>query len=787
MPDQTVHTIKMSVRNIVEFILRSGSINSGYMSANRAVWGTVLHQKIQKRHKKEAQDKGCTYKSEVPLKLNVSYNNYRYEMEGRADGIISGGISTVIEEIKSTLKPVDQIENDPNHWHWAQAKCYGYFYCRLFDEKNVSLRLTYGHLETEESVSFTLETDYKELEAFFLMIMERYHKFAEMEVKRIDERNDTASRLNFPFGAFRQGQRELCVSIYAAVKQGRRLYAQAPTGTGKTISALFPSVKALGSIADKIFYCTAKTITRQVAEDTMALLIGSGLRIRSVTLTAKDKICFLPERLCNPIDCEYANGHFDRVNDALLDIIANETLISRELIVSYARKHMICPFEFMLDVTLFCDVIICDYNHVYDPKAKLKRYFYEGGKFILLNDEAHNLVDRSRDMFSASLTRNELAETKKFFKKKSLIYKDLTKALELFTGYARAETPNNAYTIKEIPGTLCDLLKGLAAKLDEWLADPKREVADQVLNTYFSISDFLRISELYDKRYVTYIETGDITAYLIKLFCIDPSIMLAEETKKSASAIFFSATLTPLDYFRNILGGSESDFTLRLASPFRQSNLCLMIDSRIITKYRFRESSLEPVADRLISIISARKGNYMAFFSSYAYMSEVVEIFQAKYPEITTLVQSPDMDEASRENFLLQFIPDNNKTMLAFAVLGGVFSEGIDLKADRLIGVVVVGVGLPMITEERNVISEYYGKLMGMGFEYAYIYPGMNKVMQAVGRVIRSETDRGAVLLIDSRFASGEYKNLFPSEWSHARYVNGLMDMKNVLQDFWEQ
>ncbi|MDR1560512.1 MAG: ATP-dependent DNA helicase [Clostridiales bacterium] len=784
MPEQAEHSIKMSVRGIVEFILRSGSITTGYMSANRAVEGTIFHQKIQRRRKSEAQSAGLTYKSEVSLKLTVTYNNYEYEVEGRADGVVTGGPSVIIEEIKSTLKPVDQIENDPNHWHWAQAKCYGYIYCRLYDVKNVMIRLTYGHLETEESVSFSLEMNFSELESFFLSIMERYHRFAEMEVKRVEERNETAGRLSFPFGAFRKGQRELCVSVYASIKQGRRLFAQAPTGTGKTVSALFPSIKALGGFADKIFYCTAKTITRRVAEDNMRLMIQSGLRVRSVTLTAKDKICFLPQRLCNPIDCEFANGHFDRVNDALLDIITNETLIDRTLLETYARKHKVCPFEFMLDATLFCDVIVCDYNHVYDPKAKLKRYFADGGKFILLNDEAHNLVERGRDMFSASITRGELKETRELFDKKSDIYKGIGKVLKYFKECGR-ETPNGAYTEKGLPVTLCNLLKGLVSELDEWLAEPRNEAAERVLSEYFVISDFLRISEMYGGNYVTYIEAGEKTAFLIKLFCIDPSKMLSDETRKSTAAIFFSATLTPLVYFRNTLGGGENDYTLRLPSPFPQNNLCLMIDGRVSTKLRFRESSFEPVADRIYRVISARKGNYLAFFSSYAYMGEVAEIFQSAHPEINTLAQSPDMDEAARESFLQRFTPESEETMLAFAVLGGVFSEGVDLKAERLIGVIVVGVGLPMITEERNVISEYYSRLMDMGFEYAYVYPGMNKVMQAVGRVIRSESDRGVALLIDSRFAGSDYKCLFPSEWSHARYINGPKDMEETLEGFW--
>ena len=834
---QNLQVIKVSIHNMVEFVLRSGSINSGYMSSNRAVEGTILHQKLQNRHKIEAEKSGLTYKGEVSLKHSFTYKQYQYEAEGRADGLITGGKLVVIEEIKSSLRPVEQIKNDPNHWHWAQAKCYGYIYSHLNNITKAAIRLTYGHLESEDSVSFNLEMSFSELEEFFFSIIERYHQFSEMEVNRITQRNETINQLNFPFGEFRKGQRELCVSIYASVKQGKKLFAQAPTGTGKTISALFPSIKALPTFGEKIFYCTAKTITRQVAEDTMRTMINVGLIIRTVTLTAKDKICFMPARLCNPFDCQYANGHFDRVNEALLDITVNETLISRALIIEYAQKHLVCPFEYMMDTTMFCDVIICDYNHVYDPKAKLKRFFSNGGDYIILNDEAHNLVDRSRDMFSAIVSRDELTELRQLFGKKTAIYKDIGKILKYFrecakrcpplmperrqratnhqrhpgldpgspqlhlsqeiAGQARNDVINDiasykrealshAYTQKEIPTELCNILKGLASRLDEWLAEPRNEIVDQILSTYFSISDFLRVSELYDNHYITYIETGEKTAFYIKLFCIDPSKMLAEANKKSLAVVFFSATLAPLEYFRNVLGGEDGDFTLRLSSPYPQENLCLMIDTRISTKFKFRELSFEPIAERIYNMIQVRTGNYLVFFSSYAYMNKITEIFSERFPMINILIQSPDMDEASRETFLSQFTPESTETLLAFAVLGGIFSEGVDLKAERLIGVIVVGVGLPMITEERNVIQNYYDREMGRGFEYAYLFPGMNKVMQAVGRVIRSETDRGIALLIDSRFGDGDYRCTFPNEWSHARYIKGPKEMAEVLNDFWD-
>jgi len=800
---------------MVEFILRAGSISPGWMSANRAAEGIRAHQKVQKLRKAEAKARGGVYTPECALKMSFERGGFAFELEGRADGIeenindIAGQAVprlprlSRIEEIKSTYSPLRELDIDPEHWHWAQLKCYAYMYCKANDMEKAALRLTYARVDTDEIRAFDEECAFETLEAFFFDLIDMYLAFARADAKRIAERNETGRALEFPFGGYRSGQREMCVAVYAAAKQGKRLYAQAPTGVGKTISALFPSVKALvEGHAEKIFYMTAKALTRKAAEYALGIMAEKGLRIRAVTLTAKDKICPYEVRECAPEACERANGHFDRVNRAVLDMTMNETLITRETVEKYALRHNVCPFEFQLDASMFCDVVVCDYNHVYDPRTKLKRFFVDGGKFILLNDEAHNLVDRARDMFSASLSKRDFSAVAKGLSaqgKKSGLYKAVAAINKYFrqrfkeAGEAEGAGVNTIVAVsKSLPDGLCALLDEFLAEADTWLKiNEFSPMNEAVLELFFQANDFIRVSEGFDERYVTYVEKNAKDRELrVKLYCLDPSRLLNRELKKSRAAVFFSATLTPLAYFRDVLGGEDGDFLLKLASPYDRENLCVLIDRRISAKLKNRESSYGPVAERIYEMAAAKPGNYFAFFPSYAYLSAVYEVFTAKYPQIQAKIQTQDMSEEERDAFLEDFGEKNKRletgtSFVAFAVMGGVFSEGIDLKGERLIGAAVVGVGLPLISPERDVLSEYYQNAGGTGFSYAYLYPGMNKVLQAAGRVIRSETDRGVLLLLDERFLREDYQGLFPWEWGHFGTVWKSGDVGERLREFW--
>jgi len=753
-----VHKVHVSVRHLVEFILRSGSINSGFfISSKRALEGTRIHQRIQRERKKEAEESGAVYKKELQLRTEYIYKDICFCIEGRVDGIFILNNSVTIEEIKSTLLPLSQIDKDVDHWHWAQAKCYAFIYALQQNLNEISCALIYSHVETEEQITFTEIFSFDALEAFVLGLIAKYWDFAKMDADRQEIARETGMKLDFPFNAYRGGQREMAVAVYAAVKNKKKLFSQAPTGIGKTMATLFSAVKAIAAgMGDKIFYLTSKTVQRHLAETALNQMADKGLRMRSITLTAKDKICFNTERACNPQFCKYADGHFDRVNTAILDCITNECLINRITVEDYAKKHTVCPSEFALDLADFCHIVIGDYNHAYDPKAKLKRFFQDGGDYIILLDEAHNLVDRGREMFSASLHRNEFAKLRKNLSAKHPLYKILGKVVTIIRSY---KTKDDVTAV----------LQNLSAACELWFKDNPAD-GDEILPVYFAAMDFLRVAELYDERYTTMQAEN-----FIKLFCLDPSYLLGVEQKKSRTSIFFSATLTPLPYFQGILGGSEEDFLLRLGSPFPRENLCLVVDGNISTKYNNRQHSLDTIAQRLHIMVQAKPGNYMAFFPSYAYLNQVYDMYTANYGDAIKQEQGVDND------FLSKF--DKDSAVLGFVVLGGAFSEGIDLKGERLIGAAVVGVGMPQLSSDRDVIAEYFTKNNKRGFNYAYLYPGMNKVLQAAGRVIRTESDKGVVMLIDERYLEYSYRSLFPAEWEG--YIQLKNNLNNELENFW--
>lgn len=773
------NTIRISVRNLVEFVLRSGDIDNSFMSMSRAVEGTRAHQRVQKSY-------GPEYKAEVSLKHIVEYEQFTILLEGRADGIISYDGKTIIDEIKSTTKDLETIEEDYNPLHWAQAKIYGYIYGVQNKIDDINIQLTYVSIETEECKIFIKEFTNSEIEDFFYYIINKYIELANMTFYWAGVRDETIKNLQFPFNEYRKGQRELAVAAYTTISERKKIFAQAPTGIGKTMSTLFPSIKAIGEgLVSKIFYLTAKTITREVPKASMELLMEKGLRAKTLIITAKDKICTNDEVKCNPRDCKAAKGHFDRVNDAIMDIFQNEDLITREIIISYALKHNVCPFEFSLDISLWCDIIICDYNYVFDPQVYLRRFFdTDKNDYVFLIDEAHNLVDRSREMFSAEINKAHFLEIKDIFVDKyKAISKSINKCNSIMNKLKKElEIGNEYYQETEITEFYYPF-KRLITLMETWLIEEKKHPEyENVLDFYFTLNTFLKISDLYDDHYVTCFE-NDGRNFIIRLFCVDSSYLLSQALMRGRASIFFSATLTPLKYHINLLGGNENDYYIKLSSPFSKENLLLLIDDKTSTKYKDRENTYIDIVEDIEKIVRRKKGNYFIFFPSYVYMRNVYEIIINRSENLNIIIQEGSMTETEREDYLHEFKEDSET--IGFAVLGGIFSEGIDLMGDRLIGAIIVGVGLPQICFERNIIKEYFNKNMDEGFNYAYTYPGMNKVMQAAGRVIRSESDKGVILLIDNRYATYRYKNLFPQEWSHYKKIGNNIDIEEVLEKFW--
>jgi len=521
--------IKMSVRKLVEFILRSGDLDSRFVGSSRAVEGTRIHKKVQK-------SMGDEYKAEVRLKHIFEYKGFTFKIEGRADGIIDDDNGVIIDEIKSTTRPLKIIDEEYNHLHWAQAKCYGYIYALQNDIDEIDIQLTYYHVQTED-IKRLVQTYSKEgLKDFFYNLIDKYLVWAEYTEKWRKTRNISIKDMKFPFDKYRDGQRKLAVAVYRTISEEKRLFTQAPTGIGKTISTIFPTIKAIGEgHSDKIFYLTAKTITRQVAEETFNKLSKKGLRFKSLTLTAKDKICFKEETICNPDECEFAKGHFDRINDAILDILTNEDLTTRPLIEKYAQKHQVCPFEFSLDLALWSDCVICDYNYAFDPRVYLKRFFLDNsGNYTFLVDEAHNLVDRSREMFSAEIYKKPILELKRIMKEENKdIYNALNKLNEYMIKMRKLCDEENFHEKDGEPSKLYPLLSKLIDESEEWLTkNQNKNGYKELLELYFNAHSFNNIAENYDESYVTYIEEYRNNDVKLKLFCLDPAYLLSEAIKR---------------------------------------------------------------------------------------------------------------------------------------------------------------------------------------------------------------------------------------------------------------
>ncbi|MBP2099295.1 ATP-dependent DNA helicase [Enterococcus rivorum] len=779
---------KIAIRKLVEFILRKGSIDSRHTSEHTAYEGARIHRKLQ-------QLAGEKYQKEVKLSIQIELSNQTYIIEGRADGIFTNEEQQiVIEEIKTSEPAFSDLLPEQVEMYWYQVMCYGYIYCQDHTLEEIILQLTYYQTTSEEITKTKRVFTKKELAIFFKDLTEKYEQWLIFQENWRRIRNDSLKKLTFPYRNYRKGQRELAVAVYKTIVSDQKLFVEAPTGTGKTISTLFPALKAIGEEqAERIFYLTAKTITRQVAEDAVEAMKQKELQLKSVTLTAKDKICFLSERNCTPEHCPFANGYYNRLNEGLWDLLNNENQLTREIIEIYAKKHTLCPFELSLDVSLWCDLVICDYNYLFDPTVYLRRFFEENQKAkenIFLVDEVHNLVNRSREMYSASLSQNQLLSIKKLLGSKNTSLSRSLAALnsefETLKTFCEAEQQEFVHQNTSVDA-FSNVAYRVMEKLKEWLAENQDFLElNQIVDFYFCLLHYLDISEHYDDHYVTYVNIANHDV-LIKQFCIDPSYLLKLKLDKGKASVLFSASLTPLDYYQEILGGGEISLRYRIPSPFPKENQLLLIGNHIRTTFRERENSLDLIVESINKMVQQQRGNYFVFFPSYSYMDLVYERFIEKNPQVKTLIQASQMNEAEREAFLANFKFNPEKTLVGFCVLGGIFSEGIDLKGTRLIGTAIIGVGLPQINHEQELIKEYYDREKRQGFQFAYQIPGMNKVLQAGGRVIRDAEDVGVVLLLDQRFSTADYHYFFPNHWKQAVVSRNGQQIEKSIENFWRE
>jgi len=781
---QLKRVLKIAVRELVEYVCRSGDLEIAFAGSRRSVEAIRAHQTIQRSRPED-------YLAEVPVDYQHETDEMIISIGGRIDGVYTGGGSEsdriVIDEIKTTDKSRAQIEQSANLMHWSQAKLYAFMYAARHGLEAIDVQLTYFQFDSGDTWQLKQTVIFAELTQFFQELIEKYLSWALAVNKWCRLREATIRRLEFPFASYRPGQRKMAVEVYRAISAGEQLLVQAATGIGKTMAVVFATVKAMAeATTSKIFYLTARTTGRTVAEQAFAELRDRGLRIKSLTLTAKDKICFNPDKNCNGHECEYARGYYDRLNPALAHIFEQDAL-TREYLEAVAIQYRLCPFELSLELSLYADCIIGDYNYAFDPRVYLRRFFIEtGNDYTFLIDEAHNLVDRSREMFSAEIRKQSFLDVRRSVKGNLAdVYKSLGK-INTWMLKARKgdEASGDGWADRQQPEGVYPLLRRFLKQAENWLTrNEKTPFRENLLDLYFTVTGFVRVAEQYDENYVTCYEwlKKDLR---IKLFCIDPSGQLAEALNRCKAAVFFSATMTPVDYFKNIFGCRQSATHLILPSPFPTERLGLFIADRISTLYRQREMTATEVTRIITTLVKQKKGNYLLYFPSYAYMLMIREAFEVESSETDIIIQTQEMSESARGEFLARFSKNNPQTLVGFAVMGGIFGEGIDLVGERLCGAVIVGVGLPGISLEKELIREHFAKRLNAGFEFAYMYPGINRVLQAAGRVIRSDKDRGVVLLIDHRFGTRRYKALLPREWNPVR-IHSPQQLGDHLVRFW--
>ena len=765
---------RVSVRTFVEFILRSGDIDNrrgNLGEAEAMLEGAKLHRRIQK-----SMDSG--YSAEVALKLCLFEDDYDFILEGRADGVFKSGDLNMIDEIKGMYISVAELE-EPIEVHLAQAKCYAYMLATEENYDRMGVRMTYADLDTYETKYFESEYTYTELKDWFENLYREYTKWIEFEIEAKRKLIESGTALQFPF-PYREGQEELVKDVYRAILRKKNLFIEAPTGVGKTVSTIYPAVKALSmKLSEKIFYLTSKTIVRTAAMDCFGKLMNKGLIARVVTITAKDKVCFLEKRACNPIECPYAKGYYDRVNDATYEFIKTPGVYDREAIIDAAKKYEICPFEFSLDVSLWCDAVICDYNYVFDPNVYLRRFFEEGIKdsFIFLVDEAHNMVDRGRKMYSAQLSKAEVLRMKQFMISENMphVARELDNLNKIMLGLKR---DCEEYKVLLVYSQLNLAMHRLNNAISQMYEINKRYRGGDAWDDFsLRIRHFVNMLEIADDDYICYTEHDEDGDFVVHLACIETARVLQEKENVARSTVFFSATLLPINYYKHMLTQEKEPYAIYAKTSFDNDKKKVLIATDVSSKYtRRNKAEYERIAAYVEKAYEAHPGNYMVFFPSYKMMLDVYDEMRSEWREEEDFIilQTMDMDESSREEFLQNF--GENTKRIGFAVLGGVFSEGIDLTGDRLIGAIIVGTGFPKTSHEREVLKNYYDDNGKSGFDYSYRFPGLNKVLQAGGRVIRTSEDRGVILLLDERFLQNDNKALLPKEWENF----GTVTIENV-------
>ncbi len=771
--------LTLSVHQLVDFLLRTGDIDNRVFNRSSMTEGSRLHSVYQAKQ-------SSNYLAEFPLKMSFNVDEVNIVLEGRADGIIKRSEKEyIIDEIKTTVEDLQVFHDDNLEWHLGQAKCYAYMFAKQTNLEYIGIKLTYIRQGKEkEQLIDSYTFNILELEQFVVKLLNEYLAFYNIIFNKIAKRNESIEALKFPFNKFRQGQRDLAKYTYAMAKKRGRLFAEAPTGIGKTISTVFPFVKALKDDDNsKIFYLTAKTSGREAAHQAVKLLKENGLSLGDIMITAKDKICFCKGQACNPEECPYAKGYYNKIQTVLRYAILNYDDFDLQTITQLAYENQICPFELELDLSLFMDVIICDYNYVFDPISYMKRYFDEDtSSFLVLVDEAHNLVDRSRDMYSASLSYKQFLGARKSVCHSKLhkLKLAMSKMSKMFKEYLVNPKDGN-YILDEFYDYTYKTISSFITTMQDINKNENKEMSKELLEFYLEVNRFSKILEFYNDHFICYYEISK-DELILHVSCLDASSFLHSSLRRLRGSVLFSATLSPIEYYVDMLGGKKEDAQLILPSPFPVDNLKIIIAPKVSIRYKNRDSSYQQVADYIKAFVKNKVGNYFIFLPSYEYLTNLMPYIDMD--DVDVYEQDRGMSDEDKEQFLTNFKPHPERTTLGFVIVGGAFGEGIDLVSDRLIGAIIVGIGMPKINFVSDQIMKYYDAREQSGYNYAYLNPGMNKVMQALGRVIRSETDRGAVLLIDERYLTNDYRDLFKSEWRKYEVAFSPKEVSDILQEF---
>lgn len=772
--------INISVKDIVELLYGSGNITGAKNLIERAQEGTEIHQYWQKQYSEND-------KKEVACSIKYEKNDIIVSLSGRIDGVLKKEDEIVIEEIKSTTLNLDQLELETTPSHFAQAKMYAYIYLTTNDLTKIKTLLTYIYVDDYKTKQFEKTFTKKQLENFYNKTMEKFITWQEKIIEHENSRQKSIVGLEFPFPEYRLNQREMMAYIYRNILNNGKLYLEAPTGIGKTIASLFAGLKAINKPRQKIFYNTAKNDGKKVVIDTIKLLEENGLVTKSVEINAKDSMCLLEKRDCDPEVCKYAKGYYSRIFKTIDNVYENETLITKEKIRFYAKKHTVCPFELSLDLSNYADIIVCDYNYVFDPLVKLVRYF-EDSQYspILLCDEAHNLVDRSRKMYSAVLTETSFIkalEISRYLKPDPT--HEINQILEVFDAAKISLIEVDFIQKEDVNPTLLLYLRKLIVKLDKIFTDDSVRFERQELQDfYFNLIRFLKINDYYNDDFVYVLERYN-DELMISINCLNASEFLNQTIDEHCeAATFFSATLTPMFYYKSLITSNIGE-DISLVSDFSQNNLLLLAVDDVSTRYKDRDQSIKKIVEATKALVNGKKGNYILFFPSYEYLKKLEPILLDEIENVNFISQKRNMFSQERTDMINLFSDESDVSQVFLFVMGGIFGESIDLIGDMLSGVLIVGVGLPAIAPFNNILKSHYDNTFNNGFDYAYTFPGLNKVIQAVGRVIRTKKDRGVAILLDDRFTSRKYLSLYPRFWSHLSVCNDMNELGKMIKDFW--